>query len=103
MVQIDLINGTNISLMLFFIGIYGIMARQNIVKSIISISIMQTGVILFFVDANPGDPLSEALMITAIVIGAAVTAFSLMLFIHLYHTFGTTNWFKLLQKRKEML
>ncbi len=96
-------NSTSVSLIIFFIGLYGLVAKRNIVKSIISISIMQTGIILFIIQTNHGDPLSEALMITAIVIGTAVTAFSLLLFIHLYHIYGTTNWFKLLKKRKDSL
>ncbi|TCK98580.1 multicomponent Na+:H+ antiporter subunit C [Natranaerovirga hydrolytica] len=77
--------------------------RRNMVKSIISITVMQTGIILFFIDSNHQDPLSEALMITAIVIGVAVTAVALMIFIHLYHLYGTTNWKRLLQKRRRDL
>ncbi|TCT15455.1 multicomponent Na+:H+ antiporter subunit C [Natranaerovirga pectinivora] len=98
MVQIDWINGTNASILIFFIGLYGLITRRNIVKSIISVTIMQTGIILFFIASNHQDPLSEALMITAIVIGAAVTALSLVIFIHLYRLYGTTNWHKLLKK-----
>jgi multicomponent Na+:H+ antiporter subunit C len=103
MVKIEWLNGTNVSLLVFFIGLLGLINRRNIVKSIISISVMQTGVILFFIDTNHQDPISEALMITAIVIGASVTALALMLFIHLYHTYGTTNWWKLLNKRRRDL
>jgi multicomponent Na+:H+ antiporter subunit C len=99
---------------LFFIGIYGLIARRNIIKSIISIGIMETGVILFFISINyePGgippigpsastDPLVQALMITAIVIGIAITAVGLTMFIKLYHQYGTTNWEKARKKRKE--
>ncbi|MFW6015427.1 MAG: sodium:proton antiporter [bacterium] len=103
MVKIEWINGVNISLLVFFIGLYGLFVRRNIVKSIISVSIMQTGIILFFISSNEQDPVSEALMITAIVIGASVTALALMLFIHLYHIYGTTNWWKLLNKRRKDL
>ena len=111
------LNGETASIILFFIGIYGIIARRNIIKTIISINIMQCAVILFFLTinysensippisdgakVNIADPLPQALMITAIVIGVAVTAVSLTMFITLYHKYGTTNWKKVMQKRLE--
>ncbi len=97
------------SLILFFLGLYGVIARRNIIKTIISIGIMEIGVILFFLSINytfgakppigehlqsPADPVPQALMITAIVIGIAVTAVSMSMFIGLYHKYGTTNWKK---------
>lgn len=110
------INGESISILLFFVGVYGLIARRNIIKSIMSISIMQVAIILYFITANiaPGsvppigdlaqtlevaDPLPQALMITDIVIGIGVTAASLTMFIHLYHRFGSTNWQKIMKKR----
>ncbi len=112
----NLINGESISLVLFFIGVYGLIARRNIVKSIMAIGIMQVAIIIYFISTTPGslapigdlsdlaliaDPLPQALMITDIVIGIGVTAASLTLFIHLYHQYGTTNWKKVKQKRKD--
>jgi multicomponent Na+:H+ antiporter subunit C len=110
-------NGETVSIVLFFIGIYGIIARRNIVKTIISIGIMETAVILFFVAINynegviapigaeaaikGADPLPQALMITAIVIGVTITAISLTMFITLYHKYGSTNWEKVIKKRME--
>ncbi|MDQ2086164.1 cation:proton antiporter subunit C [Herbivorax sp. ANBcel31] len=109
------INGETASIILFFIGLYGLIARRNIVKTVISIGIMEAGVILFFIslnfkdgalppigDTSPelmADPLPQALMITAIVIGVSVTAVSLTMFITLYHKFGSTNWLKVYKKR----
>ncbi len=110
--MINFIIGENISILLFFIGVYGLIARRNIVKSIISIGIMQAAVILYFLSADSPensippigdvtdtisivtDPLPQALMITDIVIGVGVTAAALTMFIHLYHKYGTTNWLK---------
>jgi multicomponent Na+:H+ antiporter subunit C len=115
---IEYINGENISLVLFFIGIYGLTARRNILKSIISLGIVQAAIILFFVsmDADtsavppigksfsqiPADPVPQALMITAVVIGISVTAVSLTMFISLYRKYGTTNWSKARRKREDM-
>ncbi|MDK2866643.1 MAG: multicomponent Na+:H+ antiporter subunit [Clostridiales bacterium] len=111
----NLITGENVSLALFFIGVYGIIARRNILKSIISLSIMQASIILFFLSirhtdqmvppigigltGEVADPLPQALMITAIVIGVSVTALSLTMFTSLYHKYGSTNWKKVKQKR----
>ena len=110
------ITGENVSLILFFIGVYGIIARRNILKTIISLSIMQAAIILFFLSINHStdmippigveltgpvaDPLPQALMITAIVIGVSVTALSLTMFTSLYHKYGSTNWKKVRQKRR---
>src|SRR5690554_258302 len=110
------INEENIAVMLFFIGVYGLIARRNIVKTIISICIMDSAVILFFLTSNRtldsvppigaetpnmADPLPQALMITAIVIGVSITAMSLAMFINFYHKYGTTNWLKAREMRLE--
>ena len=89
-------------LLMFLIGLYGLMARRNILKSILCLGVMDIGVILFFLGsrfeapAQPpiepvaagavlADPVPQALMITAIVIGIAVTAVALVMFSALYH------------------
>lgn len=95
-------------IVLFFIGMYGLVARKNIVKSILSISIMEVGIVLYFLGINyqlgqippigdlsgavVADPLPQALMITTIVIGVSVTAVSVSMFIAMYHRYGTTSW-----------
>lgn len=113
----DFINGENVGIGLFFIGVYGLLARRNIIKTVISLGIIQSAIILFFLTINyedgkippigdvtvatAVDPVPQALMITAIVIGVAVTAVSLTMFISLYHHYGTTNWLKVINKRRE--
>lgn len=119
----NVITGENISIILFFIGVYGVCARRNIIKTIVALSIMQASVILFFVSitdeaSNPpigseaflgnnlntlADPVPQALMITAIVIGISVTALCLTMFVTLFHKYGTTNWKKVKLKRGEHL
>lgn len=105
-------------LLLFLIGLYGLAARRNIVKALLSIGVMDVGVITFFLGVRfqPGsrppigegagqsmtaDPVPQALMITAIVIGIAVTAAALMMFSALYHRYGSTNWRTVYKIRKE--
>lgn len=116
--SVELITGENIALILFFVGVYGLTARRNIIKSIIGLGIMQAAIILFFVTVNASvddlppiglatrvgvaDPVPQALMITAVVIGVSVTAVSLTMFISLYHKYGSTNWNKVKRKRREL-
>jgi len=116
--SVELITGENVALILFFVGVYGLTARRNIIKSIIGLGIMQAAIILFFVTVNASvddvppigvatgaqvaDPVPQALMITAVVIGVSVTAVSLTMFISLYHKYGSTNWNKVRRKRREL-
>jgi len=97
---------------LLLIGLWGIMTRRNIVKMIIGFSIMDTGIHLIIVSIGyikgrtapivdqtvPGDfaarmvdPVPSALVLTAIVIGLAVTALMLSYAIRLYKAAGTAN------------
>ncbi len=102
------INGQTVSLVLFFIGLYGVLTQRNIVKTIIAVNMMDVGGILFLITVNyrpdsippightdlarMADPLPQALMITAIVIGISVTAVSLTVFIGLFRRYGTADW-----------
>ncbi len=96
-------------LILFLIGFYGIIARHNIIKTVLSVGVCEIGIITFFlgirnntalnppigtdlIQSTTADPVPQALMITAIVIGIAVTAVALIMFSALYHRYGTTNW-----------
>ncbi|WP_432666468.1 cation:proton antiporter subunit C [Wukongibacter baidiensis] len=103
-----------LSFIVVLIGIYGLCTSKNLIKSIICLNIVQTAVILLFLNfanfsgtsipiitkstENITDPLPQALMITAIVIGAAITALSLMLCIKIFHHYGTLNWKELIER-----
>lgn len=115
-----ILNGENVSIALFFIGMYGLCARRNILKTIISMSILQASLILYFLSiayhpsnispigtdlsaySNVADPVPQALMITAVVVGISVTAVSLTMFVSMFHKYGTTNWNKVKKKRGEV-
>ena len=110
----DFINGQTVSLALFFIGVLGVVTQRNIFKTIIAINIMDVGAILFLLTVNVTptslppvgvedvgrmvDPLPQALMITAIVIGISVSAVSLTIFISLFRKHGSSDWEKLLHR-----
>ncbi|MCL1988890.1 MAG: cation:proton antiporter subunit C [Firmicutes bacterium] len=107
-----------LTLVLFFVGFYGLITSTNIVKSIVFISILETSVVLFFLgigyhtgimppigaDLDPtavADPLPQALMITAVVIGLTGTAVNIVMFITLFRKYGTASWENLKIKNAE--
>ena len=98
-----------LSLAMFFISFYGLITSVNIIKSIIFTVMKETSVIMFFLgigyhsgilppigdslDLNSvADPLPQALMITAVVIGLCSTAVNIVVFITLFRKHGTANW-----------
>jgi multicomponent Na+:H+ antiporter subunit C len=102
-----------VALLLFMIALLGLLIKRNIIKSILCLAIIDLSVVLFFLGINAeknqvppigtvknaADPVAQAIMITAIVIGIAVTSVSLMMFIALYHRYGTADWKKALDAR----
>ena len=97
---------SDLAVALFFVGLYGAMSQRNIIKTIISVGIMDIGAISFFViqrpDAVPpivpvppeqmADPVPQALMITAIVIGVSVIAMCLAMYMRVAYRYGTAHW-----------
>jgi len=102
------LNAENVSIILFFIGMAGLILRKNMMISVISIGIMDTAIILFFVTMNADmdrvapmiatsvaesvDPVPHALMLTSVVIGVSIKAIILILILNLYHAYGTLDW-----------
>jgi len=98
-------------LVLVAVGLYGVLAKKNIVKIVIGLMIMEYGVHLLliligyrgggtFPIMRPGqdaaayaaaavDPLPQALVLTSIVISLGVLALLVALCIKLYEKFGT--------------
>jgi multisubunit Na+/H+ antiporter MnhC subunit len=92
---------------LFLVGLYGVITRRNLIKIAISLSVMEFSTFLFLaligyteggvapiVDpADPVktyvDPLPQALVLTAIVIGLATTAMLMAVIIRIYRKYGT--------------
>lgn len=103
---------TALAFAVFLVGFYGLINSGNIIKSVISLNVVQTSLILLFInlsrnvgdgipitglyEGSPVDPLPQALMITAIVIGASITALGLMLTIKIFHYYGTLSWHEIL-------
>ena len=98
---------------LVLIGLYAVIFRRNLIKMVIGITIIQSGVNLFlitlgyrensvapiFTSLPPGTivpegmsfPVPQALTLTSIVIGVAVLALMLSLIIHIYRHYGTLD------------
>ncbi len=104
-------------LVLFAIGVYCMVTKRNLVKIIIGIGIAEYAVNLFFILVSyrmkgrapilaPGqlienmvDPLPQALVLTAIVIGLAVTALMVVVAVRLYEKYGTFDITKMRRLR----
>lgn len=97
-------------LALLAIGLYGVLARDNLVKKVIGLTIFSTAIYLFFIEGSvqvdatvpildgrgtdPAlyvDPLPHLLILTAIVVGVGVTGVALALVIRLYRTYGSLS------------
>ncbi len=99
------------AIILMLVGLYAALVKKNLIKIVIGLSILDSGIHLLFVavgylnnatapifsDAVVGkdvamtDPVPQALVLTAIVIGFGVTAVALALVVRLYRKHNTTN------------
>lgn len=98
------------TLTLFFIGLYGLLAKRHLLKVLISIAVMELAVYLLFIGlaTSPGetapilsetlrtfvgmaDPVPQALTLTAIVIGLAVLALGVSLAIQYHRLTGKSD------------
>ena len=103
--------------LLFCIGLYAVLRKRNIIKIVIGLGIIEYAVNLFFVligyrthgrapilakdqiILNMVDPIPQALVLTSIVIGLAVTALIVAIAIRLYEKYGTFDITKIRRLR----
>ena len=95
-------------LVLLLVGLFGALTQRNLIKIIVSVAILEYAVNLFLVLTGyraPGaapiitargeavggavDPLPQAMVLTAIVIGLGVLALLVALALRIYHRYGT--------------
>ena len=99
------------SIFLMMLGLYGILRNRNVIKIIISLNVLEIGLNIFIISVgfveggvapiytlvnntnsmNFVDPLPQALVLTAIVIGVGTTALGLALAKKMYEKYGTFN------------
>lgn len=98
-----------IAFIIIGIGLYGIVSQKNLFKQLISLSLIDTGVNIFIISlgylegmeapiyssvtpiAKFVDPLPQALVLTAIVIGVGTLALGAMLLVHLNEQYGSVD------------
>ncbi len=102
---------------LMMVGLYIVIARDNLVKKVMGLNIFQAAAILFYVsmakvaggtapivpqdtghgaghgghDVVYSNPLPHVLMLTAIVVGVATTALALALAVRIHREYGTVE------------
>ncbi|UCH13825.1 MAG: NADH-quinone oxidoreductase subunit K [Bacteroidales bacterium] len=92
---------------LFLVGLFGVLTKRNVIKIVIGLSIMEFSIFLFFaligyIDEGLApiivqnisstkfvDPLPQAMVLTAIVIGLATNSMLLAIAIRLYKKYNT--------------
>lgn len=94
------------SVVLFLIGLYIVIAKNNLIKKFLGLNIMETSVFAFVValgvldggtapimgpDAAPPytSPVPQALILTGIVVAVSTTALALSLIVRIYARHGT--------------
>jgi len=113
------------AIVLLFIGLYGMIVRNNLMKKIIGMVIFQTAILLFFVsigvkrgatvpilmfseDKQPlldatayANPLPHVLILTAIVVGVAVLGVALALLQKIQRVHGTIEEDEILEDMRK--
>lgn len=109
-----------LTLILFFVGIYGMVMSPNYMKKLMSMNVMQVAVIFFFLCfgqkvggtvpiiteniTNPYhyiNPLPHALMLTAIVVSLGTTGVALALLMRIKESFGSLEEDEILRRVDE--
>ena len=107
--------------LLLLVGLYGMLAKRNLVKKLIGMNIFQTAIILFYIagaskwtaafpviapavgSVDPADyinPLPHTLMLTAIVVSVATTGVGFALLISIYRRYRTLDEDTLLKRMR---
>ena len=102
-----------ICVILLLIGLYAMIAKENLIKKIMGLNIFATSVFLFLISLAdkegavspiivPGvdvyvNPLPHVLVLTGIVVAVALTGVALALTIKIYERYGTLDAEKLME------
>ena len=102
-----IMNAGYLIIALFVMGVWGIIHKKNLIKKIIALSIMNSGIVILFIYGGSlsgknapilvkgisdiVDPLPQALMLTAIVVGVCITALALALVYKIYQRYHTLD------------
>ena len=107
--------------LLLLVGLYGMLAKRNLVKKLVGMNIFQTSIILFYIavaskrnatvpvidsalgSADPAhyiNPLPHTLMLTAIVVSVATTGVGFALLISIFRRYRTLDEDTLLKRMR---
>ena len=112
------------AIILLMIGLWAMIAKRNLIKKIIGMTIMQTAIILFYISMGAknkatipildhhdshhviqaidyANPLTQILMLTAIVVGVATLGVALGLIQKVYKAYGTIEEDELLAEMRK--
>ena len=112
-----------IVVILMMIGLWSMLAQKNLIKKCIGMAILQTGIILFFISigaknnafipilteaayldpdvATVANPLTQILMLTAIVVGVATLGVGLALAQKIYHQHSSFDEDEILENQRK--
>lgn len=109
-----------ITAILIAVGLFGMLAKRNLIKKLIGMNILQTGIFLFFIQgsvqwgatipvidpelgiaaAEYVNPVPHVLILTAIVVGVATTGVALALVLNIYQRYKSLEEETILQRMK---
>ncbi len=94
-----------IFIILMMIGFYAVIAKPNLVKKVIGLTLFQTAIFLFFISLGKieggtapvvvpfgtlySNPLPHALILTAIVVSVSTLAVALAIIVNIKQSYGT--------------
>jgi multicomponent Na+:H+ antiporter subunit C len=97
----------HLAIILAMIGFYTMISRSNLVKKVIGLNVFQVSVFILFISVGVleggtvpilregytlySNPLPHVLILTAIVVGVAVTALALALVVRIREAYGTVE------------
>lgn len=86
-----------VAVLLFAGGLRTLLADAHLLRKIIGLNVMSSGVLLLFIAiarrdaAEFADPVPQAMVLTGIVVGIAVSAFAMVLARRIYRESGATT------------
>ncbi len=71
--------------LLFVIGLHGLIVRRSLLRKILALNIMDSGVFMVLLSlaarSDPPDPVPQAMVLTGIVVAVSATALALVLLV----------------------
>ncbi len=92
---------------IFLVGAWGLVVKRHLIKKVIALNIISSAIVILFIYlgslqgasapilvdgvSNIVDPIPQALMLTAIVVGVCTTALALVLAYKIYRVYQTLD------------